>query len=421
MAASSRATLGGARVAVRALPSLPGLLQRLHLTVTGAAAALLIVLGWALARLLSSKGMYLMAYGGVLTLGISWLVSRTRLGVNAARSELPLRMQAGQAAEVELSLQCRRRLSTVVLNEALPASFGTNVTVPLSSLRPGDEFQHRYTFVPPHRGVYDIGPLTARWSDPFGVTTHQQVLLDATEVIVHPRGEPVSARVLTRMWEDPPVRPPVSKPWPVGFEFYGLRDYVPGDDLRRVVWQTLAKTGQLMVRESEQGITDRVVLVVDTQRSQHSPGDPSESLECAVRLAASVGAQHLHEGFSVTLVTNQGLVLSQLRGAHARIALLDELARLQPSDRPLRDAGQDLLDVARGGAHVLVAVPSLDDPTAVRLRLMIDRGAIVVVAQIAWEESDPATLSRAAALGCQVLQVPVDSSLGAVFATGARR
>jgi hypothetical protein len=44
-----------------------------------------------------------------------------------------------------------------------------------------------------------------------------------------------------------------------------------------------------------------------------------------------------------------------------------------------------------------------------------------VFAQIAWEESYPATLSRAAALGCQVLQVPVDSSLGAVFATGARR
>jgi len=47
----------------------------------------------------------------------------------------------------------------------------------------------------------------------------------------------------------------VSKPWPSGLEFYAS-EYVPGDDLRGIVWRASARTGKVMVREAEQGITD---------------------------------------------------------------------------------------------------------------------------------------------------------------------
>ena len=60
-----------------------------------------------------------------------------------------------------------------------------------------------------------------------------------------------------------------------------MRDYVPGDDPRRIVWRATARTldpvsgtGRYLVRESEQGITDRVLLLIDTDRAQHSPGRP---------------------------------------------------------------------------------------------------------------------------------------------------
>ena len=95
---------------------------------------------------------------------------------------------------------------------------------------------------PSLRGVYQLGPLAAEWTDPFGLARHQQVLTDAVDVIVHPTTEAIFDRPLTRLWEDPPFRPPVSKPWPQGFEFYGMRDYVPGDDPRRIVWTAAART-----------------------------------------------------------------------------------------------------------------------------------------------------------------------------------
>jgi hypothetical protein len=96
---------------------------------------------------------------------------------------------------------------------------------------------------------------------------------------VHPRVEQVSDRPLSRQFEDPPIRPPVSKPWPSGFEFYGMREYVPGDDLRRIVWRASARTGKVMVREAEQGITDHVTVVLDTEHDvQYSSLDPSRWL-----------------------------------------------------------------------------------------------------------------------------------------------
>ena len=65
---------------------------------------------------------------------------------------------------------------------------------------------------------------------------------------MHPSVEGANDRVTSREWEDPPVRPPVSKPWPSGMEFYGMREYVPGDDLRHIHWRTSARTGTLVVK-----------------------------------------------------------------------------------------------------------------------------------------------------------------------------
>lgn len=397
-------------------------LRLLSLTYTGLAGLILAVVGWWAARQLGARTMYLMVYASVGAVVLSYIVSRRRLLLVAQRSNLPARVLVGQNVDVDLDLESRRRVSTILLEEGIPERLGQSITVPVASLGAGQQLSYRYSFVPSMRGVYQVGPLVAMWSDPFGFTTHRQLLLPASEIIVHPRTEKVHDGVLTRMWEDPPVRPPISKPWPVGFEFYGLRDYVPGDDLRRVVWSAVAKTGKMLVRESEQGITDRVCIYLDDNRDAHSPGEPSDTFETAVRIAASVGERHLHDGFSVTLLTNQGRLQSGLRGPRARLRLMDELARLNVGRKTLDDAGQVLMEEARAGAHLLVITPFLDERGASRLRLAVQRGASLSLALVSWDESDPLSVGRAAAIGAQVIPVPSGAPLDSVFShPGGRR
>lgn len=389
--------------------------ERLNLTRTGLVALCLVMGGWWAARAIGSRTMYLIVYAALLTMGLAWVVTRRRLAIEVLRSSLPRRMRVGQLVGVELNITTPRRLTTLMLEEQIPPRLGRPVRIPISSLRPGDVLTHRYTLNPVLRGVYSVGPVTASWSDPFGFTVHRQVLPEPVEIIVHPPTEPVRDRVLTRMWEDPPVRPPVSRAWPVGFEFYGMRDYVPGDDLRRVVWSVLARTGRIMVRESEQGITDRVVIVLDTGREWHSPGDLSETFEAAVKTVASLGVRHLRDGFSVSLITPECGSPAIFRGARSEIPFLDSLARIEMGTKPLSAASGALLEATRAQPHVLVVTPHLGIADAQQLKLVTDRGLSVVVVHVVWEESDLLSAVRAASAGARVVQIEPGSSLEAIF------
>ena len=106
-----------------------------------------------------------------------------------------------------------------------------------------------------------------------------------------------------------------------------MREYVPGDDLRRIVWRASARTGKIMVREAEQGITDKITIILDTDRGSHSRDGEglSESFETGVRVAASLAVRHLREGYEIKAVANGGPLTRALRGpsvaaAHARRA-----------------------------------------------------------------------------------------------------
>lgn len=402
------------------------LLERLEdrtgVTPLGQAVLALAVVAFAAGRAIGSRGMVLLVYGGLLFFAGSWIIGRRRLAVEAARSDLPSRVREGQSVEVDLVLIARRRVSTIVLVERLPDALGRAVRVPVPLLPAGDEVRHRYQFTTQRRGVFEVGPLVAEWSDPFGLTRHRLTLAGPARIIVHPSTERVTDRVTSREWEDPPVRPPISKPWPSGFEFYGLRDYVNGDDPRRIVWRATARTldpdsgtGRYLVRESEQGITDRVNLFLDTDEEWHSPGRPSETFETAVRTVASLGARHLGDGFSVTLDSNPERLAASLRGGRSRISLLDALAAVELGKSRLRDALDRLFVDPRRNSHNVIVTPHLDRETATRLRILLERGTSLLLVMVLWEESDFASLHRAGTLGCNVIEVTARAPLDRLF------
>ena len=396
--------------------------RRLGLTPAGVAVAALVLPGLVLGRLLASRPVFLLVYGAIAVVGLSRVLARRRLSVEAVRSSLPTRVRETQSVDVEISVTAKRRLATVVLEEALPEPLGTPVRVPVPLLPAGQTVVHGYRFTARRRGVYRVGPLLAEWSDPFGLTRKRVQIAPAETVIVHPSFEGVSDRVTSREWEDPPVRPPQSRPWPSGFEFYGLREYVVGDDPRRINWLATARTGgssdgsgRYLVRESEQGITDRVRLVLDTDVAQHAPGDPSETFERAVQVMASLGVKHLADGFSVSLEGGSAPLAKGLRGSRSRIPLLDALAAVQPERAPLAAAVERLFLDPQRSTHNVVVTPHLDREAARRLKLLMSRGTSVVLVLVLWEDTDPAMIHRAAGLGCGVVELKPGTSLGATF------
>jgi uncharacterized protein (DUF58 family) len=396
------------------MPMLKSLRDRTGLTTTGFVVLLAAAGGWLLARWVGGRTLFVLVYGVVVVVGIARFLGRRRPDLVAERSDLPSRLRQGQRMEIELAVSGKRRVGVFLLEERMHPHLGRERTVAVAGLAPGQSVEHRYSVTPKLRGVYEVGPLMAVWTDPFGLTRSTTQLLEPVRVIVHPATEAVHDRPLTRQWEDPPTRPPESKPWPSGFEFYGMRDYVRGDELKRVVWKAVARTGKLLIRQSEQGITDKVHLLIDTDRSSHSPGEPSDTFEAAVKTAASLAVYHLKTGFSVTLFDNRGRVGAPYRNEPGRIPMLDQLAFLQRGTEPLSGAVAALAGAARN-AHTIVVTPHLDRETAARLKLLIDQGTHVVLVILTWEESDPRTMVFAQTLGCQVVQLRPLLPLEAVF------
>lgn len=387
------------------------------ITRSGAIALVGFVLLWIMARVVAGTAMYLFAYGLLLLVGVSFVIAPRNLKLDGIRDGLFPRVQEGDRLDVDLKLTARRRLSTFILEERVPERLGRRVRVPITRLASGGEVTHSYGLRATRRGVYEVGPLVAIAGDPLGLTQKETVIAEPFQLLVHPRVELVSDRPLTRQFEDPPIRPPVSKPWPSGLEFYGMREYVRGDDLRRIVWRASARTGKIMVREAEQGITDHVTIILDTDRGSHSADGEgvSESFEAGVRTAASLAVRHLREGYEVQVLANGGPLTRHLRGATSQLMVLDSLARIELDRAPLSTAIRNLLANGQRDAHNILITPKLTAVEASQLRLLLNTGVSILVVCLLWNEEDAGMVGLAASLGCQVVSVKPGQDLSSAL------
>ncbi len=378
--------------------------RKTGVTVYGVVALVGFLLVWALAKIVAGTAMYLFAYGLLMLFGICFFLAPRNLKLTGERAGLFPRAHEGDRLEVEVSLEAQRGVSTFVLEERVPERLGQPVRVPITKLSSGEKLTHRYSVRCTRRGVYEIGPLVAIKGDPLGLTQRETLIAEPFELLVHPRIEIVSDRPLTRQFEDPPIRPPVSKPWPSGLEFYGMREYKPGDDLRRIVWRASARTGKIMVREAEQGITDKITIILDTDRGTHSRDGEglSESFEAGVRAAASVAVRHLREGYEIKIETNGGPLTRTLRGANQQLPLLDAFAKVEMGRDPLGVVIRRLLGNAQRDAHNVLITPHLGQQEAAQLKLLLNKGVSILVVALLWNEDEGETAGMAAALGCQV-------------------
>jgi uncharacterized protein (DUF58 family) len=418
MAAVSETSQFGAQAAPRrsALASARELVTKTTgLTASGISVAGLCVFFWFLGYAVAGTTMYLIAYLLALVLFVAYVVGRRPLPLEGQRSDTRPRLREGETIEMEVSLTATRRLSTFILEEQVPQGLGEAARVPVATLDSGESVGHHYSLTCRRRGAYSLGPLVAKWGDPFGLTQREVVLAEPVELLVHPAVDLVEDRPLTRLFEEPPIRPPVSKPWPEGLEFYGMREYVPGDDLRRLVWRAYARTGKLLVRESEQGITDKITIILDQDNRYHSKGEVSESLEAGVRAAAALGIRHLREGYSVTLEGNSRQLTPPLRGAAAQMQFLDALARVTREKTSVVDPIMRLVSNPSRDTHIVLITPRLDADSAARLNFLVQRGASVLVAALMWDEDSASTLGLAAGLGCQVIEMRPGVPLAVAF------
>src|SRR5439155_1191309 len=125
------------------------------------------------------------------------------------------------------------------------------------------------------RGVFALGPLEISRSDAFGLAATSTVAAPATQLTVYPHID-VIAPLPHTIGHDPYAGTDHPNALGnLGEDFYALRPYELGDDLRRVHWKSTARADELMIRQDEMPWQGRVTVLLDHRRRAHS----AETLE----------------------------------------------------------------------------------------------------------------------------------------------
>lgn len=312
-------------------------------------AALMAVVG----RLLGLVELFMLAVAAAaMVAGAALYVRFTSFSVEATRRLRPPRVPAGTDSRVELTVRNRAGRRSPVLAANDPFDSGRRQAhFLLAPLQPDETARAAYRLPTEARGVYDLGPLTLELSDPFGLARRSAVAAPLTSLTVFPRVDPIDAPALTRgddafATADHPTALASS-----GDDFYALREYEVGDDLRRVHWKTSAKLDQLMIRQDEVPWQGRATVVLDLDPVGHTP----ESLEVAVSAAASIVTACWRRRSMVRLVSTDGVDSGTGSGGPHLDAILEHLAGAGPAgDVPLNGLLASLRREGNGAALAVI-------------------------------------------------------------------
>ncbi|GAA3568457.1 DUF58 domain-containing protein [Amycolatopsis ultiminotia] len=280
-----------------------------------------------------------------LPLLVAAYISATRLRLGAARALRPERVAVGSTGEVHLELWRSGRLpgGEVLLEDGVPYALGTRPRFVVERLPHERRVLLRYPLQPGLRGIHQVGPLRATLTDPFGLCEFERELIGHSRLVVVPQvvplwGLPGGSGV--GAGDDGSVRLHSGQGEPDVI----VRHYRTGDDMRKVHWRSTARRDEIMVRVEERPWRGGTTVLLDHRAAAHHGSGQAASLEWAVSFAASVALHLRRAGHRVRLVTEHGLVLSDLPGdggaGYDNVAL-DTLAALQTAHQRDVTLGHD--------------------------------------------------------------------------------
>ncbi len=287
----------------------------------------------------------------VLVAAAAIYVRMTPLSIDVARELHPPRVHAGSPSRIDLRVRNLGRLRSPVLNlrDGVSGTRGANLIVP--PLASQTVARAAYRLPTERRGILTVGPLQVLLSDPFGLTEVSMQASGVSELTVYPKIDDV-APVPQTTGNDPMAG--AEHPNALGRngeDFYALRQYVVGDDLRRVHWPSTARHDELMVRQDELPWQGRATVLVDVRWSTNTP----ESLELVISAAASIVSANARRQDLVRLVSTDGGD-SGFAAGHAHVeSILEHLASVQATnDANHRRVIDRLVRSSTGGALVVV-------------------------------------------------------------------
>ena len=190
------------------------------------------------------------------------------------------------------------------------------------------------------RGIYTVGPLVARGSDPFGLFKRKRAYAGQQTVVVYPRtldlrkfGIPAA-----ELSGEASLRQRVAYSTPHAST---IRDYSYSDPVGRIHWPSTARLGKLMVKEFDHGRSSNIWIYLDLDQFVQAGENEESTDEYAVTIAASIAKKYLEAGQPVGLISygDRKYLLPAETGRSQMERIMEFLAMSKPEGEiPLQEA-----------------------------------------------------------------------------------
>ncbi|GMQ94500.1 MAG: hypothetical protein BMS9Abin12_1993 [Acidimicrobiia bacterium] len=313
------------------------------------------------------------------------------------RSINPEQLHDGDRALVDLSLESRRKVFRVSVEDRVHGL--GSATFVADRVAEGDAMIGRYEVLCRPRGVYKVGPSRVGIGDPLGFTEATATFGSVDRLVVYPRIENLTG-VPTGRGQDQTISTSRASFWHTGGEeFFTLRDYQQGDDIRKVHWPSTARHDQLMIKQLETPWQSRAFIVLDPRVEPHAS---AESFEQAVRGAASTLHHLFRAGYTPTIWAGAGNGTAVGSAEAYRIAM-EELATIRPARSiDLRSLVARLRRTGMAGGVLVMVTGSPDEADLSTFQLLSQDFYRTVVLSVADEDNE--TVIGFARVGARIVR-----------------
>lgn len=202
-------------------------------------------------------------------------------------------------------------------------------SVLIPELKPGERLTVQLPIPAPRRGIHEVPPIHVQ-SAPLGLVAWFKRCSSGVggrpgrlgDVMVHPRVHPLDGLPWLSFRRGHGDESASARPRDGGDLIKTVRPYRTGDAMRQIHWKTTARTGQLVVRETEGEDDPQGLAVVLDASADHS----HETFDHAIEITASILSQAHRLGLEARLFSQAGKPEYQTLGAQ-----LDWLAMLKLS------------------------------------------------------------------------------------------
>ncbi len=179
----------------------------------------------------------------------------------------------------------RQPISFLLRDEA-PESFLADKREFEVHLLPGQTTEIRYHVTPAKRGDFFFRGSFIR-AKSFGGIVYRQTLIPTRQIVrVYPNVLALRKfDLLKQRGHLKQIGVRRSRLKGIGTDFESLRDYVPGDDYRKIEWKATSRRGKLIVKEFESERNQPVILVIDTGRLMMADVENTEKFDLVLDAA----------------------------------------------------------------------------------------------------------------------------------------